>query len=112
MPVAWREYQESAAAFFRTLGFHAEVEAKVDGVRGAHEIDVFVTGVVHGIPFRWVVECKHWKTNIPKEKVLALIAIVQDVGADRGFLLSETGFERDNHPAILCSCFCRGWLIC
>ena len=62
-------------------------------MRGSHKVDVFVTGVVHGIPFRWVVECKYWKTNIPKEKVLALYAIVQDVGADRGFLLSETGFQ-------------------
>ena len=93
MTVAWREYQESAAEFFRTLGFHANVEAKIDGARVSHKIDVFVTGVVHGIGFRWVVECKHWKSNIPKEKVLALISIVQDIGADRGFLLSETGFQ-------------------
>lgn len=29
------------------------------------------------------------ETNVPKEKALALISIVQDVGADKGFLLSE-----------------------
>jgi hypothetical protein len=43
--------------------------------------------------FNWVIECKAWKNNIPKEKVMALSAIVQDVGADRGFLLSEVGFQ-------------------
>lgn len=76
MTPAWREYQESAADFFRRLGFDAETDAKIEGARGKHNIDVIVTGSLHGIPFRWVVECKRWKTNIPKEKVLALISIV------------------------------------
>lgn len=89
----WNDYQDEAASFFRSLGFDSKVEETIEGVRGAHNIDVWVTGEVHGISFRWVVECKHWKRNIPKEKVMALISIVQDVGADRGFLLSEIGFQ-------------------
>lgn len=93
MSAPWQEYQASAASFFQRLGFNAEIEAQVDGVRGSHKIDVFVTGTVHSIAFRWVIECKHWKTNIPKEKVMTLISIVQDVGAHHGFLLSETGFQ-------------------
>jgi len=93
MTTAWKIYQDTTASFFRKLGFDAQIEAKVEGARVKHKIAVFVTGSVHGISFRWVVECKHWKTNIPKEKVLALISIVQDVGSDRGFLLSETGFQ-------------------
>jgi hypothetical protein len=52
-----------------------------------------LVGTIVGVRFQWVVECKAWKTNIPKEKVLALLSIVQDVGADKGFLLSETGFQ-------------------
>jgi hypothetical protein len=39
------------------------------------------------------VECKAWQSNVPKEKVAALSAILQDIGADRGFLLSEKGFQ-------------------
>lgn len=93
MVTAWKKYQQEAAEFFRSLGFIAEVEKKVEGVRGVHKVDVMVSGAIHGIEFKWVVECKHWKTNIPKEKVMALTSIVQDVGADRGFLLSEVGFQ-------------------
>ena len=93
MTFAWRDYQDTTAEFFRRLGCTAEVEATVEGVRGEHKIDVLVTGVLHSIPFQWIVECKFWKTNIPKEKVLILQNIVQAVGADRGFLLSETGFQ-------------------
>ena len=40
-----------------------------------------------------MVECKLWKTRVPKEKVLALRSIVDEVGADRGFLLSESDFQ-------------------
>jgi hypothetical protein len=93
MSSAWREYQEQAAEFFHRLALSATVEREVEGARGVHAVDVFVEGTFHGIPFKWVVECKAWKTSVPKEKVMALAAIVQDIGADRGFLLSEAGFQ-------------------
>lgn len=93
MTVEWREYQQQAADFFQKFGLTAYVEHEVEGVRGVHTVDVYVEGSFHGILFRWVVECKAWKSNVPKEKVMALASIVQDVGADRGFLLSETGFQ-------------------
>lgn len=89
----WKQYQEHCATFFRDIGLKAEVEKTVGGVRGSHTIDVFVTGALSGIQLTWIVECKAWKTNIPKEKVLTLIAIVQDMGADKGILLSEVGFQ-------------------
>ena len=89
----WKEYQEEAAAFFRRMNFEAEIEKEVSGARGVHRVDVLVRGDLYGIEFCWVIECKAWKSNIPKDKVLTLSAIVQDIGADRGFLLSEEGFQ-------------------
>jgi hypothetical protein len=89
----WQKYQEDAATFFRSLGLSAMIEARVRGARGEHKIDVHAKGSLHGIAFNWIVECKAWQKNIPKEKVLALAEIVEDVGADRGFLLSEIGFQ-------------------
>lgn len=91
--MGWQEYQQKAADFFRSLGLSAEVEAKVEGARGVHKIDVYVEGTYHGIKFRWLIECKAWKSNVSKEKVMALASIIQDIGADRGFLLSEEGFQ-------------------
>lgn len=93
MKPEWQRYQDDAAAYFTSLGLSAEVEARDEGARGIHDIDVLVTGTAFGLEVRWVVECKNWSTNIPKEKVLALQAIVQDTGADRGILLSEVGFQ-------------------
>ena len=91
--MTWQEYQQQAAKFFRSLGLVAQVETVIEGVRGTHEIDVYVTGKFHGIDFKWAVECKAWRSNVPKEKVLAFASIIQDIGADRGFLLSEQGFQ-------------------
>ena len=89
----WQEYQDDCAAFFEKLGLATFVDHPVQGARGLHRADVFVEGAYHGIPFKWIVECKAWKTNVPKEKVMALASIVQDTGVDRGFLLSEKGFQ-------------------
>lgn len=89
----WREYQVEVAAFFRRQGCNAEVEKKVRGVRSKHEIDVYVQFHRSGIECTWVVECKLWKSKVPKEKVMALKSIVDDIGADRGIIVSEKGFQ-------------------
>src|SRR6185503_17263906 len=89
----WQTYQNETAQFFRTLGFDATVDTSVHGARGKHKIDVLVEFHHAGVRTRWIVECKYWKTSIPKEKVLALQSIAQDIGADRAFLLSEKGFQ-------------------
>lgn len=89
----WMQYQEDSATFFRSLGLRADVETTVHGTRGEHDVDVLVRGNLYGVKFVWIIECKAWRSNIPKEKVMALAAIVEDVGADRGFLLSEVGFQ-------------------
>ncbi len=90
----WRGYQEKSADFFRSLGFDATVDAKIAGARAKHRIDVWVTFNRYGLDHRWVVECKYWQQrNIPKKEVETLRTIVNEVGADRGFLLSEVGFQ-------------------
>jgi len=89
----WREYQEETAAFFRRQGCNVEVEKKVKGTRSKHAIDVYVTFPRCGIMCTWVVECKLWKSRVPKEKVLVLKSIVEDIGADRGIIISEKGFQ-------------------
>ncbi|EPL2316804.1 restriction endonuclease, partial [Klebsiella pneumoniae] len=46
-----------------------------------------------GFDIIWLVECKHWKNPVSKLHVLALREIVTEIGADRGILLSESGFQ-------------------
>lgn len=89
----WRRYQEETAEFFRGIGCEADVEAKVQGARAEHKIDVWVRFNKFGLETKWVVECKCWNSNVTKEKVLVLRSIVEDVGADRGILISMSGYQ-------------------
>lgn len=93
MATTWKEYQEEAAAFFHTLGLDAQTDVTIQGVRTTHDVDVLVRSHHVGFDVTWMVECKHWKSRVSKLHVLALREIVTDVGADRGILLSEGGFQ-------------------
>lgn len=89
----WRQYQEQTAVFFRRLGCEADVEAKVPGARAEHKIDVWVRFKKFGLEIKWVIECKHWNSAVTKEKVLVLRSVVEDVGADKGILISVAGYQ-------------------
>lgn len=62
-------------------------------------MDVLVESDYKGITIKWVVECKLWKRRVPKLAVLALRTIVDDVGADRGFVMSEVGYQKGAREA-------------
>ncbi len=89
----WDEYQEETAEFFRSIGLEASTNVRLQGVRTSHDIDVVVRSNLFGFDLLWVIECKHWKEAVSKLHVLALREIVTDLGADRGILVSESGFQ-------------------
>ena len=71
----------------------AVTDESLAGTRTSHDIDVVVRSTHVGFSLLWVIECKHWKTKVTKLHVLGLRTIVTDVGADRGLLLAERGFQ-------------------
>lgn len=89
----WYEFQESIAEHFRSLGAITSTNVRIEGVRTKHDIDVLVLTKFLGSDIKWIVEAKAWNSKIPKEKVFALRTIVEDVGADKGFLISQKGFQ-------------------
>lgn len=93
MATDWYDYQEEAAALFRSMGLDASTNVAVQGVRTSHDVDVVVKSHHAGFDVTWLVECKHWKSPVSKLHVLALREIVADTGADRGILLCEVGFQ-------------------
>ena len=91
---AWERYQHQTADLLRELGFTAEVNDPLQTPNGVvHRVDVSARIVLAGVAVLWVVECKLWNRAVPKEKVSALKDIVNDLGADRGLLMSEKGFQ-------------------
>lgn len=93
MATDWNDYQEEAAALFRSMGLDAKTNVTMNGVRTNHDIDVVVKSHHAGFDVTWLVECKHWKKPVSKLHVLALREIVADLGSDRGILLCEAGFQ-------------------
>lgn len=89
----WFDFQEKIAQHFRTLGVQAETNKTIKGIRTEHDLDVYVTSKYLGTNIKWVIEAKYWQTKVPKEKVLALRTIVDDIGADKGFIISQVGFQ-------------------
>jgi restriction system protein len=89
----WDDYQEETAEFFRSIGLEADTNVTLEGARTSHNIDVVVRSNLFGFNLLWVVECKYWKESVSKLYVLALREIVNDLGADRGILVSESGFQ-------------------
>ena len=90
---SWLDYQKAVAAVFRTLGCIAEVNKTVIGAHGPQLVDVYVTFLKFGYECCWVVECKLWSSPVPKDAIHTLRSKVQDLGADRGVIFSESGFQ-------------------
>jgi len=93
MEMDWYDYQEEAAAVFRSMGLEAATNVTVQGARTSHDVDVLVKSQHAGFDVTWIVECKHWKTPVSKLHVLGLRQIAADLGVDRGILLCEAGFQ-------------------
>jgi hypothetical protein len=89
----WFRFQEDIKDHFDSLGAYAETNIQVSGVRTCHDVDVFVKTNFLGENVAWVIEAKYWKSKVTKAQVLTLRSIVDDVGADRGFIISKAGFQ-------------------
>src|SRR5262245_997994 len=89
----WKQYQRDVATFLSSLGFDTKVDESIRGARAEHDIDVTARTSIAGVKQLWIVECKLWKRPVPKERLLTFRGIVEDVGADRGILFSESGFQ-------------------
>jgi hypothetical protein len=86
-------YEEKVAALLAEFGGKVVRGETLVGARGKHETDVTLRTHHYGIDQLWICECKDWNRRVPKERVLTFQGIVEDVGADRGLMFSEEGFQ-------------------
>lgn len=89
----WYKFQEEICNHFNSIGTRAETNVTVQGARTAHDIDILVKVKFLGQDVLWIVEAKRWNKKINKLQVLGLRTIVNDIGADKGFIISEKGFQ-------------------
>lgn len=91
---AWFDFQEKIKDYFLSIGANAETNQRIEGVRTCHDVDIYVQTRFLGENMTWIVEAKHWNSRVSKLHVLALRTIVDDIGADRGFIVSSAGFQK------------------
>jgi hypothetical protein len=89
----WYHFQEKICNHFNSIGARAETNVTIQGVRTNHDIDILVKTKFLGQNILWIVEAKKWNHKVNKLHVLALRTIVNDIGADKGFIISEKGFQ-------------------
>ncbi len=86
-------YERDVFSLFRSTGQRCEHNVILQGARGKHQIDIVVYLDVGAGRHWWLVECKNWARPVGKREVAAFRAILDDIGADHGYFLSEAGFQ-------------------
>ena len=60
---------------------------------GNYQIDGYIEFELMGIKYKTLVECKHYKTSISREKVAVLYDKIRACGANKGVLISSSNFQ-------------------
>lgn len=60
---------------------------------GNYQIDGYIEFELMGIRYKILVECKHYKTSISREKVAVLYDKIRACGANKGVLVSSSNFQ-------------------
>ena len=79
---------------FGEIGCTTKIEYTIDLVRGRKEVDVYVEDN-HTVPKSiYLCECKHWKRPVTQEVIHGFRTVLADFGANRGFIISNAGFQK------------------
>lgn len=90
----WRDLQSKVCQLFNEMGYEAETAKKVElAGRGKKEIDVYVKDPLASHNQIYLIECKHWESNVPQDVVHGFKFVMESAGANTGFIVSKTGFQ-------------------
>lgn len=92
-PDSWQALQIDVGRILKEWGFDVEVEKKIQSARGAVELDVYAEEMVRGRKYAIACECKYWKSRIPQNVVHGFRTVVQEIGANIGYIVSMEGFQ-------------------
>lgn len=92
-PEDWRELQSEVARILAECGMQAEVEKTVTLARDKADVDVVAVETVNGRTTTIFCECKLWKRSIPKNVIHGFRTVVEDGGANVGYVITSSGFQ-------------------
>lgn len=90
------ELEKLVARLFRSKGYDVKHNVKLAGKSGVeHQIDVYAEFRAPLHTSKVVVECKSYDKPVDKDIVMKLVHEVQDLGVDRGILVTTSYFTTD-----------------
>lgn len=98
-PQNWKELQNYVGQMFEECGFETEISKVIDLVRGKKEIDVYTKDTTSEYHPIIIVECKFWNKPVNQETVHSFRTVVNDFGANLGFIVSKNGFQAGCYEA-------------
>jgi hypothetical protein len=98
-PSDWQDLEKKVCQIFTEAGCLAGRNQTLKTVRGPVDIDVLVRDKTRRPHSLMLCECKHWNRRVPKTVVHAFRTVVQDSGANLGFIISDGGFQAGSYEA-------------
>lgn len=92
-PLDWKDLQNKGGEILTQCDFKVEIEKKVSSIRSLIEIDVYAEEIIDNRKYLVLCECKMWNSNIPQLYVHGLRTVVNDVGANKGYIISTSNFQ-------------------
>ncbi|GJQ50488.1 MAG: hypothetical protein H3C64_05280 [Candidatus Kuenenia stuttgartiensis] len=94
----WESYEEVATYFLNELASkfglsHVEGKQKIQGQRSGTEWEIDAKGIRQGNKGFVIIECRHWNSKQPQEKLGSLAYSIFDTGAEGGILVSLMGMQ-------------------
>jgi restriction system protein len=93
-PGNWKDLQIMVAEILTQCGFQVQVEQVLKTARGKKEVDVYATEEIKGRTYTIACECKRWNTDIPQEVVHSFRTVVQDLGCNKGYIITTSDFQK------------------
>ena len=73
--------------------FNIDHNVKLTASDGIYQIDIYAHFVAMGVVFKVLCECKQYKRPVGRDKVSELQSKILSLGANKGILLSTSGFQ-------------------
>lgn len=102
-PSTWQELQVDVARIMREAGFETQVESSVHTARGRATIDVVAVDRDGAPVTTFFFECKHWRRRVPRSVVRSFRVVVEDYGANGGWIIALSGSQRGAREATNCT---------
>lgn len=99
-PNDWKDLEVKVAKILNASGFRAIVNKQIKTVRGHVNVDVYAEDVKSIPKSINLFECKYWSADIHQGIIHSFRTVLNDFGANRGFIIVKNGFQSGAYEAV------------